>query len=42
MAVFNDDDIAPYAFGAPTFTYDVKGLVPKMTAGPRRKALFGQ
>jgi hypothetical protein len=41
-AAFEVYQIAPYAFGAPRFPYDVKDLVAKMPAGPHRMALFGR
>jgi hypothetical protein len=31
-----------YANGEPEYSYDVSTLIPKMPAGPRRKALFGR
>jgi hypothetical protein len=39
---FNSYSIAPYAFGAPSFTYDVKDLVARMPPGRARSALFGR
>jgi hypothetical protein len=39
---FNPYEVAPYAFGAPSFAIEVAPLLPKMPRSPARLALFGK
>jgi hypothetical protein len=39
---FNPYEVAPYAFGAPSFAIDAAPLVDAMPAGAARRALFGR